>query len=173
MTMRSPASRFGLPTAFASAATVGLVLAGLLISGLALAQECPLKAPLTLKDTQDGFAGQTGTVWTVAPDCSFTVMHQIGPTISNPYRRGRLTLEQQAHLKELLAQAAVADMPEQLGGGPQVNARRITLSYGGKVAVLTMAPGGGDLSGLHAAADDDPAGRLLGLADSLNRMTGG
>jgi hypothetical protein len=64
-------------------------------------------------------------------------------------------------------------MPEQLGSGPPVNARRITLSYGLKMSVLTLAPGGGDLSALHATAGDDPAGRLLGLADSLNEMTGG
>jgi hypothetical protein len=38
-----------------------------------MAEECPLSAPLVLKDTQSGFAGETGDVWTIAPDCSFTV----------------------------------------------------------------------------------------------------
>ena len=37
-----------------------------------MAEECPLTAPLTLKDSQSGIAGETGTVWTIAPDCSFT-----------------------------------------------------------------------------------------------------
>jgi hypothetical protein len=151
---------------------VGLVVAGLLISGVTLAQECSLTAPLTLKDTQDGFAGQTGTVWTIAPDCSFTVARQLGQKIGDPYKQGRLTPEQQAQLKELLDRMALANLPERLGGGPQVNARRITVSYGEKVSRLTLAPGGGDLSALRAASGDDPAGRMLELADTLKGMTG-
>jgi hypothetical protein len=38
-----------------------------------MAQECPLWAALTIKDTQYGFAGATGTVWTIAPDFTFTI----------------------------------------------------------------------------------------------------
>jgi hypothetical protein len=150
-----------------------VLITGLLMSVTILAQECPLQAPLILKDTQDGFAGQTGTIWTVTPDCSFTVAHQIGATVSGPFRQGRLTQEQQVRLRELLARTLVAGMPEQLGSGPQVNARRITLFYGGRTSVLILAPGGGDLGALRGAAGDDAAARLLGLADTLNGMTGG
>jgi len=138
---------------------------------MVLAQECPLKGPLILKDTQDGFAGQTGKVWTVAPDCRFTVAHQVGPKVSEPFKQGHLTTEQQTHLKELLARAAAAEMPEQLGSGPQVNARRIILSYDGKVSTLTLPPGGGNLNSLHTA-EGEPAGWLLELRDSFDRMTG-
>jgi hypothetical protein len=152
---------------------VGLTFAGLLISGTVMAQECPLTSSLTLKDTQDGFAGQTGTIWTIAPDCRFSIAHQIGPKVSEPYRQGRLTPEQEARLKELLARTSIADMPEQLGTGPEVNARRVTLSYNDKVSVLTLPAGGGDFSALRTAMGEGPAGRLLGLADTLKGMTGG
>jgi hypothetical protein len=64
-------------------------------------------------------------------------------------------------------------LPEQLGGGPQVNARRVTLSYGGKQSVLTLPPGGGDLGTLRAAAGDDSTRLMLDLADGLKAMTGG
>jgi len=47
-----------------------------------VAQECPLSAALTLKDTQYGFAGETGTVWTIAPDFTFTIARHIGLKIS-------------------------------------------------------------------------------------------
>lgn len=154
-------------------ARAGLVLAGVVASGSLAAQDCPLTSPLVLKDTQDGFAGQTGTVWTIAPDCSFTVAHQTGPKVTEPFREGQLSPQEQARLKQLLARAALSELPEQLGSGPPVNARHITLSYGGKVSVLTMPPGGGDLSALQAAAGEGPAGRLLGLADSVSAMTGG
>jgi hypothetical protein len=149
-----------------------LIVAWLLIPGVILAQECPLTAPLIVKDVQDGFAGQTGTVRTIAPDCSFTVARQFGLKIADPHKRGRLTSEQQARLKELMTRMAAA-LPEHLGGPPQVNARRITLSYGGKVSELTLAPGVGDLGALRAAASNDPAARVLELADAVKGMTGG
>jgi hypothetical protein len=138
-----------------------------------MAQECPLTAPLIMKDTQGGFAGQTGTVWTVAPDCSFTVARQIGAKTADPYKQGRLTPEQQALLKEMMDQMAAAPLPERLGSGPQANARQIMFSYGDREAVLTLAPGGGDLGALRAAAGDDAARRMLEMADTLKGMTGG
>jgi len=150
---------------------VGPVFASLLISGVILAQECPMTAPLTVKDLQDGIVGQTGTVWTIAPDCSFTVARQIGLKIGDPYKQGRLTPEQQAQLKALLDRMPVAEFPAQLGS-PQVNARRIAISYAGKEAVLILPPGGGDLSTLRTRAGDDPAGRMLELADILKGMMG-
>jgi hypothetical protein len=166
-------SQFSFRTLAALIGRGGLTLAGLLISGTVLAQECPLTSSLTLRDTQDGFAGQTGTIWTIAQDCRFSVAHQIGPKVTEPYRQGRLTPEQEARLKELLGRTPIADMPEQLGAGPEVNARRVTLSYDGKVSVLTLPAGGGDLSALRSVMGEGPAGRLLGLADTLKGMTGG
>ena len=74
-----------------------------------------MTAPLTVKDLQDGIVGQTGTVWTIAPDCSFTVARQIGLKIGDPYKQGRLTPEQQAQLKALLDRMAVAEFPAHLG----------------------------------------------------------
>jgi hypothetical protein len=137
-----------------------------------MAEECPLSAPLTLKDTQGGFAGETGTVWTIASDCSFTIARQIGLKVLDPHKQGQLTREQQARLKELLDRMAVAPLPERLGGEPQVNARRITLSYGGKQSALSLPAGSGDLNALRAVAGDDPAGRILELAHTLKGMTG-
>jgi hypothetical protein len=150
---------------------VGLALSGLLISVTIMAQECPLSAPLTIKDVQSGFAGETGTVWTIAADCSYTVARQIGPKTLDPHKQGRLTAEQQAQLKTLLDQIAAAALPKELGAANQVNARRVSLSYDGKDSNVTVAPGGGDLSAMRAAAGDDAAAALLDLADQFKTMT--
>jgi hypothetical protein len=136
-----------------------------------MAQECPLSAPLTVKDTRSGFAGETGTLWTIAPDCSYTVARQIGLKTLDPDRRGQLSPAQQRQLKALLDRVSAAGLSSQMGGGPQVNARRITLSYGGQESVLTLAPGHGELDALRAAAGNNPAGTLLELADQIKRMT--
>ena len=137
-----------------------------------MADECPLSAPLVLKDTQSGFAGETGNVWTIAPDCSFTVARQVGLSILDPHKKGQLTPQQQTQLKEMLDRMTATALPEQLGSGPQVNARRITLAYGGKQSVLSLPPGGGDLSTLRAAAGDDATRLMLDVADRLKAMAG-
>jgi len=176
---RSTGSRPGLtigessrPSLAAVAAGIGLAMLGLLLSEMVMAEECPLTGPLVLKDTQSGFAGEMGNVWTIAPDCSFTVARQIGLHVLEPYKQGQLTPEQRTHLKELLDRMTATALPEQLGGGPQVNARRVTLAYGGKQSVLNLPPGGGDLGTLRAAAGDDSTRLMLELADDLKGMTG-
>jgi hypothetical protein len=163
--------RFTLRTLSGQIALVALAAACIFEPGTVLAQQCPLTAPLTIKDTQDGFAGQTGTVWTIAPDCTFSVARQVGPRI-DPMTQGRLTPAQEGRLKEQLARAAVADMPAQIGSRPPVNARRITVSYGEKTSVLLLPPGGGDFAALQGATGEAAAGRLLQLADTVKGLTG-
>jgi hypothetical protein len=136
-----------------------------------MAQEFPLSMLLTLKDTQCGFAGETSTVWTIAPDFTFTIARQMGLKILDPHKQGRLSPEQQAHFKAMLDRVDIAKLPKGFGTEPQVNARMITLSYGGTDSVLTLPPGGGDLSSLRAAAGDAPAAALLEIAATVKEMT--
>jgi hypothetical protein len=157
----------------AAAAGIGLTFLGLLDLEKVMAEECPLSAPLVLKDTQSGIVGETGSVWTIAPDCSFTVARLIGPKVLDPYKKGQLTPQQRTQLKELLDRMTATALPEQIGGPPQVNPRRITLSYGAKQSVLSLPPGGGDLGALRAAAGDDTSRLMLDLASHLKAMTGG
>jgi len=138
----------------------------------ALANGCMLKMTLTVKDTQDGFAGTTGTVWTIEPDCTFRVSRLIGPHVAEPHLKGTLTPEQQARLSAVLAQTAASELPTRMGDAPQVNARRITLHYGGKDAVLSLGAGDRDLDAIRAGDPRDPARRLLEVADTVQDMLG-
>ena len=151
---------------------VGLALLGFLISGTNMAQENSQSAPLVVKDLQSGFAGETGRIWTISPDGGYAVSRQIGLKVLEPDKQGRLTPEQWARLKALLDRMAVVALPQQLGGGPEVNARRITFSYGGKESVLNLPPAGGDPGASRSAAGDDPTRLILELADDLRAMTG-
>jgi hypothetical protein len=156
-----------------AAAAIGLAFLGLVVSEKVMGEECPLSAPLVLKDTQSGVAGETGNVWTIAPDCSFTVARQIGLNVLQPHKQGQLTPQQRLQLKQMMDRMTATALPEQLGGGPQVNARHITLAYGGRQSVLTLPPGGGDLASLRAAAGDDSTRLMLDLANDLKTMAGG
>jgi hypothetical protein len=144
------------------------LLAAFLNSSLVMSEQCPLSSPLVVKDLQDGFAGQTGSIWTVGVDCTITVARQIGQKVSEPYYRGRLSAEQQVELRNALTKTSPADLPAEAGtGGPPVNARRVVVAMGSRVSTLTLAPGG-DLDAARAAVGDrSSAGRLLELAQTV------
>jgi hypothetical protein len=162
-----------LPSVFlAGIIRIGAATAVLFIPGKIMAEECPLTAPLTLKDSQSGIAGETGTVWTIAPDCSFTIARHIGPKVLEPYKQGHLTGEQQARLKEMLDRMERADLVKPRPTIPRVNPRRISLSYGGREAVLTLPPGGGDVSQLRALPEDEQAKAMLEVAAAMKGMLG-
>ena len=71
----------------------------------------------------------------------------------------------------MLGRVGVSKLPKRLGGGPRVNARIITLSYGGADSVLTLPPGGGDLRSLRGPAGDDSAAALVEIAGAVKEMT--
>ena len=150
----------------------GAALAGLLLAGTLMAEECPLSAPLVLRDLQSGFAGETGTVWTIAPDCSFTVARQIGRKIMEPHRSGRLTAVQQQELGQMMERMPEVEAAPQPGSPPRANARRLTLAYGSREAALSLPPGGGEIGGLQPPHGDSRARHLLEAVTMVKKMLG-
>ena len=138
----------------------------------ALANGCMLKMPLTVKDTQDGFAGTTGTVWMIELDCTFRISRLFGQQVAEPHRWGSLTPAQQARLSAILAKVAVPELPAQMGETTRVNARRITAEYDGKVSVLSLSPGDSDIDAIRTSGPRDPARRLLEVADAVKEILG-
>ena len=157
-------------TAGCEVSTSGVSACGQL-PGAIVAEDRLLTAPLTVKDLQGGVVGQTGVVWTVAPDCSFSIARQVGPHIAAPHKHGRLSPEQRQRLGALLARMPATALQGEIGGTAQPNARQIALSYGGSRAVLSLAPRGADPPQQRAAADE-PSRLLLDLADALRDMVG-
>jgi hypothetical protein len=138
----------------------------------AQAAECALKPTVTVTDTQGGFAGTTGNVWTIRPDCTFTVARIINERVSAPHLQGRLTAAQQARLSTVLANMSAATLPAQIGERAIVNPRQITLSYDDKTSVLELAPGESDIAALKALRSSDPARRHLEISEAVKMVTG-
>ena len=151
---------------------IGVAAAGFQVSGTSLAQKCPLTDPLILSDLHGGFVGQTGTIWTIAPDCSFTVARQVGPNAADPHKQGRLTPDQQTRLAALLARIELKSLPAQLGDVPQPNARQITVSCGHARSVLTLPPASGGALNPALTPADRHAAWVLELGDILKDMIG-
>lgn len=145
---------------------IATILPSLIVAEVSVADQCPLTAALVLNDLQSGVVGQTGTVWTLAPDCSFSVARRIALSTAEPHRRGQLTAEQQSRLRDLLARINPNALPRQIGE-PQVNGRQILLTYGRAASSLNLPPGP-----LRATVGDPNAARLLELANAIKDMIG-
>ena len=115
--LQSPYPAFrnsGMQLAKAPVALLLLCLGGCLhgVAASSQAADCPARPPLgTPGDLQDGFAGTTGLIWTIKPDCSYEVARFRGNEVSPPYVRGQLTPEQQSQLAAALSTAAVDTLP--------------------------------------------------------------
>jgi len=147
-------------------------MALLLTPGMIMAQECLLESPLILKETQSGIVGETGTVWTVAADCNFTIARQIGPKVLEPHKHGHLTSEQQGRLKEILDQIGAAQSSAVPARAPHVNPHRITVSYGNREAALTLPSGVGNIGASHEPTGDDHEKSILKLTSAIREMLG-
>jgi hypothetical protein len=134
----------------------------------AQAADCPAKPMLTVKDSQDGFAGTTGTIWTIKPDCSFEVARFRGEQVSAPHLKGQLTPEQQSQLAAVLTTAAVETLPARVGEPAPVNARQISIDYDGKTAVLNLGMGDAAPQG----PSHGPAQRLIEISKTVKGVTG-
>lgn len=123
---------------------------------------------LTVKDSQDGFAGPTGTIWTIKPDCSFEVARFRGEQVSAPHLKGQLTPEQQSQLAAVLTSVAIETLPAQVGEPAPVNARQLSIDYGGKTAVLNLGMGDPALQG----PSRDSARRVIEISKAVKGVTG-
>ena len=131
-----------------------------------------LKMTLTVKDTQDGFAGTTGTVWRIEPDGAFRVSRIFNQNVAEPHLKGCLTPEQQARLSAVLAKEVPAELPAQIGDASPVNAHRITLQFGDRVSVLSVGAGDREIGAIRSGDPHHPARRLLEVAETVKAMIG-
>ena len=106
-----------------------------------LTKEGRLSATLTLKDGQGGFAGFTGSIWTVRPDGSWDRKRFINRTMRKADQQGKLTAKQLHSLADVLAHAQVDKLPHKMGKFRGANPHVVTLSWGKHQCVWTLPPG--------------------------------
>jgi hypothetical protein len=148
-------------------------VAVLAIPQQAMSADCAgTMVPLILKQSRGGFAGTTGTVWTIAPDCGFTVSRFVNAAVREPHRRGQLTPEQESILSRLLVEKGAASLPATIGEPAQVNPYQIILEYGGRVSVLNLPPGVNALESVKGLDQASPERRAVEILETVQRLTG-
>ena len=133
-----------------------------------LAPDGQLRSELVLRDAQSGFAGVTTDVWQVAPDGSYRVTRELDGRAIAPERTGTLTPERLAGLARALADQDLQTLPAASGEVPEVNARQLTLRFGGTTATLNLMPGQ-DLD--QAACAAPPQSDLRRFAEITDAIT--
>jgi hypothetical protein len=178
--------------------TTGIVLTALVFAGVVAGQESSgedasaylaekdgrkeLKAPLTLREEQSGFAGTTGTVFTIEPSGRWRVerFRRVGGDKEEltPVRSGTLSQSDLEALAKALASQDLAGLAEKAGREPKVNAHRITIRFGTKASTLEGLPPRRGRTSLadhirEAAPRDEQASRVwdrfAGLVQAVER----
>jgi hypothetical protein len=157
--------RRGAALSFVAAVMLAVAL---LMPTLAIAASCSGGAMLTVRDSQSGFAGKTGTVWTIKPDCSYEVARFHGGETSAPHRHGQLTPQQQTELSGLLASASLDSLPAQIGEPAPVNAHQLSIDYQGRTIVLSLGMGNETPD-----RESGPAQRVINLGNAVKALIGG
>jgi hypothetical protein len=131
-----------------------------------------LGQPLEMQITQSGFAGETGRVWTVRPDGTWTV-RRLGPGAPEaPTATGSLTEAQIAELRRLLDRNDFQALPNSLGEPVDVNPHRLTIRWGRREVVLMTPPGDNPLVKLpQASVPQTPEQRVVAIARDVQKLT--
>jgi hypothetical protein len=137
-----------------------------------LAEDGQLRAQLELKDAQDGFAGISGTMWTIERDGTVKAARFVNARVDPPRRVGQLTKDDLAKLAEVLSAQGFSGLAPELGREQKVNARRITVTFGGKSSTWVLPPGQDPVEA--AAAQGDKAGsaekRFLAIEQAVRKL---
>ena len=99
-----------------------------------------LRFPVTLRDSQSGFAGETGFLWTIDCDGAWQRQSFINETVRDADQEGQLTKEQLQTLGEALAKADMVGLTPSTGQ-TGVNPHIVTVTYGKKQATVILHPG--------------------------------
>lgn len=139
-----------------------------------LAKAEPLAAKLELRDSQDGFAGTTGILYSIEADGRFTLAHFVNEKIQPPARRGSLDPAALKALASVLEAQRLRELPVQIGEPPAVNPRRLVIQHGNTRTTLLLQAGADIATTLnaHEKTRESPTYRFLIVAQTILRVVG-
>lgn len=134
-----------------------------------------LRETLTLRDSQDGFAGSSGTVTTIEPSGAWRLSRFLNETTRPPHREGRLTEDRLAKLAGALATLDLPSLPRRMGPEVPVNPRTLTVALGAHTSTLVLK-GGESLSPATVpegvAVPPEEWRRFTGIVQAILDVTG-
>lgn len=133
-----------------------------------LSDEGELRFPLTLRDSQSGFAGVTGLLWKIQCDGSWTRQSFVNEDLRMTEQKGQLSKEQIRELAQALVKADMVGLTPSTGQ-TDVNPHVVSVTYGKKKASVIL-----DAGSLLPQSDEnelvDPVHRISYLASLMKKM---
>lgn len=127
-----------------------------------------VQSSLTLRDSQGGFAGFSGELWTLTPDGHFTIAHFLNDKTEAPYWQSDLSQAELKSVAQALSANRFLQLPASLGGEPKVNPHSLTLSFGNKQSTLALPPG--EATGTTTDADSHS---FMNIVEALHQLAKG
>jgi len=105
------------------------------------ARRLRLPAQLVLRDGQQGFVGESGTVITIEREGRFRIAKFVNDRIESPHLKGILRAAGIRELARAWARVNPADLPGVMSRSAAANPHRLQLSVGKRTSTLTLLPG--------------------------------
>jgi hypothetical protein len=100
-----------------------------------------LAEELVIRDSQGGFAGFSGWIWTIEPDGGWRREPFLNEDVRKADQTGKLTAEDLAALAKDLEEHGLLKLPENIGGEPMVNPHVFTITFGKLQSQLVLGAG--------------------------------
>lgn len=100
-----------------------------------------LRHALVMRDSQGGFAGFSGWIWTIEADGRWRREPFLNKTVRKADRTGKLDAKGLAALAAEMDRLKLLDLPRQLGGKAMVNPHVVTIGFGTFESKLVLGTG--------------------------------
>lgn len=135
-----------------------------------LTKDGKLTAPFSLKDTQGGFAGFTGKLYSIKPDGAWTITRVFNRRKYKPHAFGKLSAKQLRTLAAALKANRVDKLPATSGSRAQANPLVITVAFGKHRSVCSLPAGLTDPGKLPKGPKGDTGRRVLALRKAVQGL---
>ena len=127
-----------------------------------------LRKALVLRDSQSGFAGESGQIWTIEPDGSWTHQSFLNAEVREADRKGKFSGSHLAALASHLRKHDLLSLPQQMGKDPGVNPHLFTITFG-ETSCRLIGQGGAGLPKVDPESADAPEQRVAAIVRLLQR----
>jgi hypothetical protein len=105
-----------------------------------LSDDGTLKRSVILRDSQEGFVGETGEILKISTKGSWTLAQFTNEKVSKPHAEGMLSAEDLRKIADVLAKQDFKGLPKEFGRDVKVNRHQLEVRFGEKSAKLILNP---------------------------------
>lgn len=128
-----------------------------------------LAQTLTLRDSQGGFAGFSGSLWTIEPDGTWRRAPFLNEDVREAEQSGQLSAKELSALAAALKQHKLVDLPKNIGGEPMTNPHVFTLTFG-KFSCELVLGAGADLPDPEDKEQSEEARRFAAMVIAVREL---